>query len=203
MGGTTHKLRPSPYLLQVMSQTLFFPVKNYSLHTFCSKRIPESHNLTPVFNIVKLTLAPEDPIQGQQPQPPPPPKIIDEEEEWVVEKMLDSRVVNRKLQYLIKWEGFRIEHNSWESWDDIHAPDLVANFHQKHSRAPQQIQLADYNNMTFHLNPLPVVPGHHSLEEGVDVRGHPSKLIPIMKSDNPAPAFYIPPHCRRVQEESP
>ena len=28
------------------------------------------------------------------------------------------------------------------------------------------------------------------------VRGHPLKLIPITKSNNPAPAFYIPPHCR-------
>ena len=48
-GGTTHKLRPSPYLLQVTSQTLFFPVRNYSPHTFRSKRTPESHNLTEGF----------------------------------------------------------------------------------------------------------------------------------------------------------
>ena len=38
------------------------------------------------------------------------------------------------------------------------------------------------------------------------VRGHPLKLIPITKSDDPAPAsaptFYIPPHHRRIQEES-
>ena len=46
-GCTTHKLRPSPYLLQVTSQTLFFPVQNYSPHTFHSERTPESHNLTP------------------------------------------------------------------------------------------------------------------------------------------------------------
>ena len=46
MGGTTHKLRPSPYLLQVTSRTLFFPVWNYPPHTFCSERTPESHNLT-------------------------------------------------------------------------------------------------------------------------------------------------------------
>ena len=50
-GGTTHKLRPSPYLLQVTSQTLFFPVRNYSPHTFHSERIPESHNLTYAWNV--------------------------------------------------------------------------------------------------------------------------------------------------------
>ena len=119
-----------------------------------------------------------------------------------MEEILDSRVVNQKLRYLVKWEGFRIKHNSWESWDDVHAPDLVANFHQKHSGAPQHIQLVDFNNITFHPNPLPVVLGRHSLEEGVDVMGHPLKLIPIMKSDDPAPTFYIPPHHRQIQEES-
>ena len=88
--------------------------------------LPSMSRLHPVFNIVKLTLAPEDPIQGQHFQTPPLPEIIDGEEEWVVEEILDSRVVNWKLWYLVKWEGIRIKHNSWESWDNIHAPDLVA-----------------------------------------------------------------------------
>ena len=50
-GGTTHKLRPSPYLLQVTSRTLFFPVQNYPPHTFHSERTPESHNLTPQLTV--------------------------------------------------------------------------------------------------------------------------------------------------------
>jgi hypothetical protein len=29
-------------------------------------------------------------------------EIIDGEEEWVVEEILDSKVINRKLRYLIK-----------------------------------------------------------------------------------------------------
>ena len=56
--------------------------------------------------------------------------------------------------------------------------------------------------------------GHWILQAGIEadnekvsVRGHPSKLIPITKSNDPAPAstptFYIPPHRRQVQEESP
>ena len=51
--------------------------------------------LHPVFNVVKLTLAPEDPIHGQHPLPPPLPEIVDGEEEWVVEEILDSKVINR------------------------------------------------------------------------------------------------------------
>ena len=53
---------------------------------------------------------------------------MDDEEEWAVEEILDSRMVNRRLCYLIKWEGFGVEHNSWEPWDNVHALELVADF---------------------------------------------------------------------------
>ena len=51
-------------------------------------------------------------------------------------------------------------------WDNIHALDLVEDFHQKHSRAPQCIHFTDFNDITFYLNPLLVVLGCHSLEGG-------------------------------------
>jgi len=47
--------------------------------------------LHPVFNVVKLSAAPEDPILGRKPQAPPPPIVVDREEEWEVEEILDSR----------------------------------------------------------------------------------------------------------------
>jgi hypothetical protein len=50
-----------------------------------------------VFNVVKLTPAPEDPIPGRRVIPPPLPEIVDGEEEWVVEEILDSKMMNRKL----------------------------------------------------------------------------------------------------------
>jgi len=62
--------------------------------------------LHPVFNVVKLSLAPLDPIPGQWMSLPPLPEIVDGKEEWVVEEILDSRMVNQKLRYLVKWEGF-------------------------------------------------------------------------------------------------
>ena len=58
--------------------------------------------LHPVFNVVKLTPAIEDPIPRRHILPLPPQKIINGEEDWVVEEILDSKIVNKKLQYLIK-----------------------------------------------------------------------------------------------------
>ena len=123
----------------------------------------------PVFNVVKLTLAPTDPIPGRHPPPPPLPEIVDGEEEWVVEEILDSKVINRKLRYLVKWKDFGIEHNSWEPWDNVHAPDLIADFYRKHPGAARHIRAVDFQSIPFRSVK---VPRRHFLEGGVDVRGH-------------------------------
>jgi len=46
--------------------------------------------LYPVFNVVKLTLAPDDPITGRKTEDHPLPIVIDEEVEWEVEEILDN-----------------------------------------------------------------------------------------------------------------
>jgi len=123
--------------------------------------------LHPVFNVVKISLAPPDPILGRRTSLPPLPEIVDGKEEWVVEEILDSQMVNQKLCYLVKWEGFGVEHNSWEPWDNVHAPELVADFYWRHPGAACHIRMVDFHAIPFHS-----VSGHHCLEGGVDVRGH-------------------------------
>ena len=65
-----------------------------------------------VFNMVKLSAAPDDPIPGRKPQAPLPPIVINGKLEWEVEEVLDSRWHKRRFQFLIKWKGFSREHNS-------------------------------------------------------------------------------------------
>ncbi|CAJ0950051.1 unnamed protein product, partial [Ranitomeya imitator] len=57
---------------------------------------------------------------------PPAPVLVEEELEYVVEKILDSRISRRKLQYLVKWKGYGQEDNSWVFASDVHAADLLA-----------------------------------------------------------------------------
>jgi Chromo (CHRromatin Organisation MOdifier) domain len=68
----------------------------------------------------------------------PPPELIKEQEEYEVEQVLASRLYGRwkKLQYLIRWKGYSHAHDSWESADDVHAPDLVQTFHRSNPQAP-------------------------------------------------------------------
>ena len=162
--------------------------------------------LHPVFNVVKLTPAPADPIEGRRPRPPPLPEIIDGEEEWVVEEILDSKMMNRKLRYLVKWEGFGVEHNSWEPWDNLHAPERVADFHQKHPGAARHIRAVDFNSIPFQSYPPSVVSGRHYLKGGVDVRGQSASRLTSDFSDisdldtrtrtSLNTPRYVPPHRR-------
>ena len=46
MGGTTHTLRPSPYLQRYSTRTSYFPIWISTLHLFRPERIGYSHNLT-------------------------------------------------------------------------------------------------------------------------------------------------------------
>ena len=103
----------------------------------------------PVFNMVKLTPALDDPIVRRWMPPPPPLEIINGEEEWVVEDILDSKLINQKLQYLVKWKYFRMEHNSWEPWENVHALDIVMDFYWKHLGAVRHIQSAEFFSLPF------------------------------------------------------
>jgi len=101
--------------------------------------------LYPVFNVVKLSTAPEDPILGRRPQTLPPPIVVDGEEEWEVEEILDSRWHRKRFQFLVKWKSFSREHNSWEVASDVKAPDLVAEYYRKHPAAPRHIRRTDFD----------------------------------------------------------
>jgi hypothetical protein len=112
--------KPSKKLSHWHLDLFTFEIGSEMVHTdFAS--LPVHGMPSPVFNVIKLTPAPTNLIAGWHILPTPPPEITEGEEEWVVEEILDSKVINRKLQYLVKW----IEHNSWEPHDNVHASYLV------------------------------------------------------------------------------
>jgi hypothetical protein len=102
-----------------------------------------------VFNIVKLTTAPPDPIPGRHLQPPPPPEMIDGEDKYLVEKILDSKMFRGRLKFKIKWEGYGPEHDSWEYATEVYAPERVADFYQRNPAAPRQIRAATFSKIPF------------------------------------------------------
>ena len=84
--------------------------------------------------------------------------------------------------YLVKWEGFRVEHNSWEPWDNIHAPECVADFHQRHPGAACHIRACDFNAIPLCSSLSSAVSGGHSLEGWGRCQGTPNPtLAPFCK----------------------
>jgi len=53
---------------------------------------PLMRRLHPVFNVVKLSPAPDNPITRRRWNPPLPPELVDAEEEYIVEEILNSRM---------------------------------------------------------------------------------------------------------------
>ena len=82
-------------------------------------QLPDNMKIHNVISVAMLEPMPnpsDDPYYRQP--PPPPPVVVDGEIEHVIERLVDKRRIRRgrgwSTQYLIKWEGYGPEHNTWQ-----------------------------------------------------------------------------------------
>ena len=102
---------------------------------------PTWKKIHPVFNESLLTPFHKPQFPSQQLPEWPPPVLVNSEEEYKVKEVLDSRMHQRKLQYLAKWKGYSNHVDwTWEPEENLkNSPKLIKVFHTLHPNAPQHI----------------------------------------------------------------
>jgi transposase InsO family protein len=91
--------------------------------------LPKKMRIHPIFHISLLEPT-ENPENAQQPE-------IEPDNEFKVERILDKRVRNGKTEYLVKWEGYPDEENTWEPTNHLRkVRQILREFEQE--RHPSQ-----------------------------------------------------------------
>lgn len=68
---------------------------------------------------------------------------MSEDVDYPVEKILRRRVIGKKVKYLIKWEGYDSNHNSWENEENLQCDELLDEF-RAHSIIGMYLQFKFY-----------------------------------------------------------
>jgi hypothetical protein len=121
--------------------------------------LPAQWQIHDVFHVDLLMPYQETDFHGRNYERPPP-DLINGEEEYEIEHMVDSWHHGRggKIQYLIKWKGYPDLENQWVSWDDINAPELLAEFKEQNPNALSHIRgtIGDENLTSLGFPPATV-----------------------------------------------
>src|SRR6266478_3685184 len=161
-------------------------------------KLPRSFRIHNRFNVSKLRRYYPPAIPNQKAVPPLPIEV-EGEKEYDVEEVIDSRMYRNKLQYLIKWEGYTVENNTWEPPENLkNAKKAVDAYHQRHPNAPRPIRANIFASINFrpivnHTDPIitsKVLEASKHVPLGLLSKKHMQMKLPEITK--PPPALLLP-----------
>jgi hypothetical protein len=113
-------------------------------HSFVLDLPPSVFKGKNLFHAERLRKAAADPLP-QQRQEPPPPEEIDGEPEWVVARVLASRVSRGVLQYQVDWQGCDPDDTWYPAENLKSAGEKLSSFHDEYpDAAGPPVRLAEW-----------------------------------------------------------
>ncbi len=114
--------------------------------------------------------------------------IIEGEPEWEVEQIMGARRFGRtkQLQYRVRWVGYSDAHDTWETADDVHAPQLTVEFWKGNQALAKEIAYKPPQNDEEGTIPLSIslmtthgTDRHHSHQcQSTSDEEHPHASVP-------------------------
>ena len=68
---------------------------------------------------------------------------VGEEEDYVVEKIVDQRTRDGRLEYFLKWKGYSSLENTWEPAENLDCPELLEEFKKSQKRANEDLSSSE------------------------------------------------------------
>jgi hypothetical protein len=74
-------------------------------------------------------------IEGKSTKNPPIPEVIQDEFEFQIQNLMKHRLVQQGkkhiYEYLIRWKGYKAEHDTWEPQDNLENCALILHKYNK------------------------------------------------------------------------